>query len=60
MKLSMKVDRPPPHFEIDEDEKDHFLIRVCEDITDEVGGHTATLGWYRVDKTDGAVTLELP
>ncbi len=43
-----------------QDEDDHWLVQVFEAVGDgEGGGHTATFGWYRVEKKGGGVRLEL-
>lgn len=43
-----------------QDEDDYWFVQVFEVVSEEGGvGHTATFGWYRVEKKGGEVTKEL-
>ncbi|MDO8581358.1 MAG: hypothetical protein Q7S16_00605 [bacterium] len=56
---TLRVAGKEPQF-IAQDEDDHWLVQVFEAVGDgESEGHTATFGWYRVEKKGGGVTNEL-
>lgn len=46
--------------EVNHMDKGKYIIRCYEVITNENIGHTATQGWYSVDKTTGFVDFYLP
>jgi hypothetical protein len=47
----------PPHIVIDREEEGSFIVHVYEVVQDSPDqSHTATMGWYRVNRSTGKVT----
>lgn len=54
-------DERSAHIQTDSEEPGKYIVHVFESVDDEYGGHTATYGWFEVDKETGEVrdtTLE--
>jgi len=54
-------ERRSAHVDVDSEEPNMYIVHVYEMVDDEMGGHTATYGWYEVHKQTGEVkstTLE--
>jgi hypothetical protein len=50
----------PPHIVIDREEEGSFIVQVYEIVQDGPDqAHTATMGWYRVNRRTGEVTSEM-
>ena len=59
-----QVDRERPEdrvvIEIDSEDSGTYTVPAYEMVQDELGGHSATFGWYEVGKQDGVVRPVLP
>lgn len=42
--------------DVTEEQADAYIVHVYESVEDEDPPHTATFGWYRVSKADGAIS----
>jgi hypothetical protein len=51
-----------PRIEVDSEDAEAYTVHVFEVVAGEgdMPGHTATLGWYTVNKATGEVTQDLP
>lgn len=50
----------PPHIVVDREEEGSFIVQVYEIVEDGPDqAHTATMGWYRVNRRTGKVTSEM-
>ncbi|MWV44864.1 hypothetical protein GRF59_14680 [Paenibacillus sp. HJL G12] len=59
VKKKYGVSSPKLHVEVDHLEGNSYVVHVYEVVIDDVKsgeGHTATYGWYYVDKSSGAIT----
>jgi len=46
--------------EVDSEDADSWMVHAYEMVQDEEGGHSATFGWYEVDKAHGTVRPAMP
>ena len=59
---NVAVERPEDRvvIEVDSEDSGTYTVHAHEMVQDELGGHSATFGWYEVSKKDGMVRPVLP